>query len=511
MQTSSDLSRADPDIREPSRISLGALFVACLIPFVVLATFNSAGYRYGASDQAFYLPAILERIDPSLFPRDSDLIQSQATLTAVDETVAAAARHLPVTLPALFALLYLVALALLLGGALLIAERLYRTTWASVALVAALTLRHAISRTGTNTLEGYFHPRQLAFGLGVLAVGVFLRRGPAWPGILLIGAALLHPTTALWFVIWLGIAAIVAEPRLRAPLVLAAASGFIAGVWALAVGPLQGRLAPMDPAWLQTLRSKEYLFPLQWPLWAWTVNLAYAPLIIWIYGRRRRIGAITPRESGLVWGCLSLLAVFACAVALHAWRIALAIQLQPARIFWMLDVLATVYLVWLLAEGSAHRPRRRAAAVAAVVIALTVARSAYVGAIRFPERSFATLGIPDDDWGRVMTWARTSTDVSSHWLADPVHAARYGTSVRVAGHRDVFVEEIKDAAIGMYSRPVAIRTRDRLDELGHFGELGPDRANELAERYGLDYLVADRPFDLPEVFQSGRLRVYRLQ
>ena len=35
-------------------------------------TINSAGYRYGASDQAFYAPAILKRIDPSLYPRDSD-------------------------------------------------------------------------------------------------------------------------------------------------------------------------------------------------------------------------------------------------------------------------------------------------------------------------------------------------------------------------------------------------------------------------------------------------------
>ena len=52
----------------------GAILAACFVPFLVLATLNSAGYRYGASDQAFYLPAMLERLDPALFPRDSDLI-----------------------------------------------------------------------------------------------------------------------------------------------------------------------------------------------------------------------------------------------------------------------------------------------------------------------------------------------------------------------------------------------------------------------------------------------------
>ena len=491
-------------------VSHAVLFPLLLIPFVILATFNSAGYRYGASDQAFYLPAVLERIDPALFPRDSELIQSQAALTLVDETVAATARALPVDLPALFAVLYIGSLALLVWGALSIADRLYRTTWAAVALAAGLTLRHAIADTGTNTLEGYFHPRQLAFGLGVLAVALFVRRGPAWPAGLLICAALLHPTTALWFIVWLGIATVVAEERLRAPLALVAASGLILGVWALTLGPLQGRLMPMDSAWLQTLTAKEYLFPLQWPLSSWIINLAYAPLIIWIYTRRRSAGVMTSREPGLVVGCLSLLLVFTGALILHPWRIALAIQLQPARIFWMLDFLATVYVVWLLAEGAGPRPRR-AAGVAAVVIALTIARSAYVAAVRFPERSFATMAIADNDWGRVMEWARSSSAVSSHWLADPVHAARYGTSVRVAGHRDVFVEAIKDAAIGMYSRPVAMRTRDRLDALGHFGDLGAPRARALATEYGLDYLVSDQPLDLPVAFRSGELRVYRLR
>lgn len=490
----------------------GLLFAVLLVPFAVLATFNSAGYRYGASDQAFYVPAVLERIDPALFPRDSALIASQATLTAVDETVAAAARVLPLDLPALLVLLYVTSLALLAWGALSIAGSLYRTSGAAIALAAAMTLRHAITKTGTNTLEGYFHPRQLAFALGVLALGVLLRRGAAPSGVLLLaGAALVHPTTALWFVIWLGVAAFVSEPRLRAPLALAAAAGAIAGVWALALGPLQNRLVPMDLEWLGTLAAKDYLFPLEWPWSAWLVNLAYAPLVVWIFTRRRRAGLTTAREHGVVVGCLSLLLVFAAAIALHAWRIALAIQLQPARIFWMLDFLATVYVVWALAEGRAAPQPRRAAAVAAIIIALTTARSAYVAAVRFPERSFAAIDIPDNDWGRVMAWARSSSAASSGWLADPVHAARYGTSLRVAGHRDVFVEEIKDTAIGMYSRPVAMRTRDRLQALGHFGDLDAARARALASEYELDYLVIDREMNLPLAYRSGELRVYRLR
>lgn len=488
----------------------GFLFAVCVLPFIVLATLNSAGYRYGASDQAFYLPAILKKLEPALYPRDSALIGSQARLTAVDETVAAAARVARVTLPALFATLYVVSLALLVWAALSLSRELYRTQAAAMAFVFALTLRHAITKTGTNTLEGYFHPRQLAFALGALALSTYLRRGIGWGSIALCGLAMvIHPTTALWFLTWLGVALFVSERRLRPALGMAAAVAGVIGIWALIAGPLEGRLVRMDEEWRATLSAKDYLFPLEWPLSAWLVNLAYAPLIAWIYTRRKSAGVLRPGETGLVAGCFSLLVVFAAALVLHAAQVALAFQLQPARIFWMLDFLATAYVMWLLAEGTSVSPRR-AVIVAVVIGALALARGSYVAYVRFPERAFAQIDVQANDWGRVMAWAR-STDTSSHWLADPFHAALYGTSVRVAGERDVFVEEIKDAAIGMYERAVAIRTRDRVTALGDFNSLTPARARDLGERFDLDYLVSPHQLELPVAFRSGELRVYRLR
>ena len=69
-----------------------AILAALLLPFILLATLNSAGYRYGASDQAFYVPAALKSANPSLYPRDGALIQSQAKLTIVDEVMGQLAR-----------------------------------------------------------------------------------------------------------------------------------------------------------------------------------------------------------------------------------------------------------------------------------------------------------------------------------------------------------------------------------------------------------------------------------
>jgi hypothetical protein len=484
------------------------LFALSLAPFILLCTLNSAGYRYGASDLAFYVPAALVRINPSLFPRDAALIASQAKLTTIDEALGILAHVTHASLPSLLAALYCVTLILLALAWWLLGSSLYRTTWATLGLVAAMSLRHAISRSGTNTLEGYFHPRQLAFALGALAVAGFLRAGRAVPVALVLAAGLLHPTTALWFAVWLGVAMAIEDRRARVPLAVGAAAAAVAALWALTSGPLAGRLAVMDPAWLATLSTKDYLFPLEWPLDVWLINLAYAPLIVLLYRRRAAAGLLHRGETGIVAGCLSLLVVFAAALPFNAARVALAVQLQTPRIFWMLDLLATVYAVWGLAEGTAGTARR-ARMAALIIAAASIARGTYVIVTRFPERRIAELNIPDNDWGRTMAWAR-STPAGSGWLADPLHAVKYGTSLRVAGERDVFVEAVKDAAIGMYERSTAIRTRDHLAELADFDRLTPARARSLAARYGLDYLVTEQPLDLPVAFQSGALRVYRI-
>ena len=444
----------------------------------------------------------------------------------VDEVIGLVARATGVGLPAVFGVLQILSLAVLASAALAIARVLYRHQWSGAGLLAALTLRHAIIKSGSNTLEGYFHPRQLAFAIGVFAIVSFLRGRPVTTWLLVALAGAVHPTTALWFAIWLGVATIVGEPRLRKPVVAGVAMAALAGLWGLYAGPLTGRLVVMDPVWLETLASKDYLFPLRWPAAAWLVNLGYIPLIIWVYHRRRADGLLVPRETALVAGCLSLALVFAATLPFNAMRVALAIQLQPARVFWMLDLLAVVYVVWIAAEGrfarstrgviaDAHEPSsarfaRRARLVAVLIAVVSAARGAYIMLVEFPDRRVAQISIADDDWGRAMAWARAS-EPGSGWLANPDHAARYGTSVRVAAERDVYVEAIKDGAMGMYDRAVAIRTRDRVDALGDFMTLTPEHAQLVARQYDLDYLVTEGRLDLPLAFSSGAIRVYRLK
>jgi hypothetical protein len=487
-------------------------FLICglfLLPFILLATANSAGYRYGASDLAFYGPAVMRALDPQLFPRDAAVIDAQARLTFMDDTVARIARLTTARLTVLFLALYVVTLALLSLGAAAVAAPLYRNGWAMATLLAALTLRHAIARSGTNTLEGYFQPRQLAFALGLLAVAAFLRGRPIAMAAGLGAAALLHPTTTLWIAIWLAVALVVTDRRYRLPIIAMAAAAAVAGAWALSIGPLAGRLVTMDAEWLEAIAEKEYLFPLRWPLSAWFLNLGYVPVVWFIFRRRLAAGVAHPHEKGLTYGCLTLVVVFLVAAAFNHARLALAIQLQPARIFWMLDFLALVYLVWLAADSASTSPPWRARVAFLVVVALSVARGLYVMRVEFPARPLFEVSVPGD-WGAVANWAQ-ATPRGTGWLAHPNHASKYGTSFRMAAGRDVFVEPVKDAAIGMYDRSIALRTRDRRHLLEDFDQLSSERARQIGRISDLDYLVTESPTALPLVFQSGALRIYSLR
>jgi len=481
-------------------------------PFVLLATANSAGYRYGASDLAFYGPAVMRQLDPELFPRDRPVLDAQANLTFMDETVAAVARRTTMHLPSLFLGLYVATLVLLAAAVTAIGMALYRHWWTVLALLAAFTIRHAITKSGTNSLEGYFHPRQLAFAFGLIAIATFLRGRPLLAALALVGAGSLHPTTTLWFAVWLGVA-IFATARRRWPFVAAGAAVGVVGWWAFAFGPLAGRLTLMDPEWLDALAGKDYLFPLRWPVAAWLTNLTYVPIIVLAYRRRAASGLVSRAEHGIVIGCLALVAVFFVALVLNASRVALAIQLQPARIFWMLDFTATVYLVWALAEGPPLRfalrgASGRPASVAAALAFLALVRGVYVMRVEFPTRPLFETAVPGD-WGRAAAWVR-STPKDSGWLADPMHAVHYGTSLRMAAGRDVFVEGTKDAAIGMYDRTIAFRTRDRLRELGDFSALSVEQIQALGHRYRMSYFISEHQHPLPLAFEAGAIRIYRI-
>ena len=85
----------------------------------------------------------------------------------------------------------------------------------------------------------------------------------------------------------------------------------------------------------------------------------YLPIIIVALCRRRRsLGVLAPGETALVVGLMGLIGLFLLSIAASAAHVAIAVQLQTNRVFWIADFATAAYLAWALMDGVAARRRR---------------------------------------------------------------------------------------------------------------------------------------------------------
>jgi len=479
------------------------------VAFVLVATANSGGYRFGVSDQAYYEPAVAKGVDATLFPRDSALLDVQSRFLGSVHLLAAIARMSGASLPSLFLAAYAATMAGLFAASVVLGRRLGLSWWAVTAFLLLLTLRHRIAKTGANSLEGYMHPRMMAFVCGVAASAAAVR-ARAWSAAVWTAlAAFMHPTTGVWFALMLGVGTAAARPQWRRALVAGGIAAAAAAIWALTVGPLAGRLRIMDADWLGVLADKDYLFPTAWPAYTWLINLAY-PAILWlVYQQRRTRGVAAAGEGVLVTGLIALVALFLISVPLTAARVAFAVQLQINRVFWLTDFFAMAYVAWWLIDRAPSA--RRQIVIVAVIGAVAVARGAYVLRVE-ADRTLVQASLPQTPWIETLSWLETQPR-SWFVLADPGHAWKYGASVRVGAHRDTFLELGKDSSMAMYDRDVAMRVKARSAVLASFEELDGEGFRKLAAQFGVDVLVARRPsaLALPVLHQNADFVVYDLR
>ena len=299
---------------------------------------------------------------------------------------------------------------------------------------------------------------------------------------------------------------------------IAGALAVIAAVlWAFIYGPLAGRLITMDAEWLRVFAEKDYLFPAQWPIDAWLINLAYPVVIVAVWRARVRGGLAGPHERGLVVGLMASVIFFLVSVPFTMAEVALAVQLQITRVFWILDFVAIASLAWWLT-----RARTVAMAAIGVCLAGSIARGYYlleVDPASAPSatagrqgRQLVTIELPDTPWMDAMRWLATQPP-DWHVLADPGHAWKYGISARVGAGRDTLLESVKDSAIAIYDRGIAMRVAERSHFTTEYDQMSQARLRLLDEKYDLDVVVvtAGRALELPLLYRNAAFAIYDLR
>jgi hypothetical protein len=195
-------------------------------------------------------------------------------------------------------------------------------------------------------------------------------------------------------------------------------------------------------------------------------------------------------------------------VPLTQLHVALAVQLQVNRVFWLLDAAVALYLAWWLVDDVG---RRHAKAIVAILALAAVGRGIYILKVE-ARRPLVQMQLPADAWTDAMTWL-SRQPASWNVLADPGHAWKYGSSVRVAALRDTVLEDGKDSAMAMYDRSVALRVSERARALAGFDGLSLDQLSALDARYDIDVVVepAGRPLALPVLYRNAGFAIYDLR
>src|SRR5580700_5997686 len=152
------------------------------------------GYHPGLEDDAYYLAAIKNNLNPALFPHDADFFRVLFQATAFDKLIALSIRwtHIPLAWGLFF--WQCAAIFLMLWGCFRIARRCFEQEyeqWAAVAMVAVL-LTLPVAGTGLTLSDQHLHPRALATALILAAIVAVIDGKRALAGVLLLAAFPLH-------------------------------------------------------------------------------------------------------------------------------------------------------------------------------------------------------------------------------------------------------------------------------------------------------------------------------
>jgi len=111
-----------------------------------------------------------------------------------------------------------------------------------------------------------------------------------------------------------------------------------------------------------------------------------------------------------------------------------------------------------------------------------------------------------------MTWL-TTQPADWHVLADPDHAWKYGVSLRLAATKDTVLESVKDSALSLYDRDIALRVAARTRDLVDYDRLTTTRLMHLDATYDLDAVIVETHhlLDLPVLYRNAQFVIYDLR
>jgi len=482
-----------------NRIRIGISVNLADALFLLLLTipgFAVMGYHPGLEDDGVYLSAVKFRLQPDLFPHDSEFFRLQLQASIFDQCMAGFIRvtRIPVAWAEL--IWQFLSLYVILWAAHRIAQKLFgerRAQWAGVALLSAMfTL--PVAGAAINLADQHLHPRNIASAIILLAVDRTLARRP-WQAVpLLIAALLMHPIMAVFGIslcVFLGLALgdFVGRRLFPHSLQEKQSSGSLA-----AAVPLGWIFEPPTSAWRRALGTRTYYFLYKWAWYEWLG--AIAPMgLFWLLRRY----ALRRGDDRLARFALALLlyAIFQQSVAMILLAPAALIRitpLQPMRYLHLVYIFMALIAGCLLGRHILHRSIGR---WAIFLIAVNGGMFATQRAMFGNSRHLELPGLPSNNpWLQAFSWIRQNTPRDAYFALDPNYLAAPGEdfhSFRALAERSQLADAIKDAAVVTQVPELGSLWAAQVDAQAGWSRFRRSDFGRLHEQFGVDWVLVSYP------------------
>lgn len=478
------------DRRRPAWLVLAAITIAAILVH---------GYHPTVEDAEIYLPGILQRLHPDLFPRNAVFFQSHAHLTLFPDLIAGSMRLLPVPPMVVLLLWHVTSIFVLLWacwriGVVVLPSR--RSAWAGVLLVGSL-LTLPIAGTDLYLMDQYLTPRSFSMPLSLVAVACLLEGRPVWAAVCVAAIAPIHPLMSVF-----------------------AAALLVALAWARHGTPVRASaivgtpafFPPVTAAYRRVLTTRPAFFITRWTWYEW-IGLV-APFVIFFgflrLARARGLDVLAAlcRAVLIFEGAFFLLALIVSTPG-PSERFA---EIQPMR------CLQLVYAVMFLVGGGLlgeHVLRGRAWRWMALFVPLSAVMLAAQLQIFPASRHLELPGLaPRNSWVQTFDWIRGHTPRDAYFALDPRYLVAPGEDehgFRALAERSRLADAMKDSGVASMFPEVSQEWAKQVDELRGWPRFTAGDFTRLRREFGVDWVVTNNPVEgLVCPYRNGPLAVCRI-
>jgi hypothetical protein len=457
---------------------------AGILLLLTFAALSVHGYHPYAEDAEIYLPGIEKKLDPSLFPANTQFFQSHANATWFPTVVAPSIRitHLPFD-TAIFCW-HVLSIFLFLWALWELSGRCFsdsRARWAGVCLVGALfTL--PVAGTALYIIDQYFNPRNLTASLGLFCLVKVIDKKYLQALLLLVITGGLHPLMMV-FVFGTSLLFIAFDQLDRWPRA-AAAFAFPFGL----------TLDPPPASYHQVAQSHRYHYLLRWEWYEWLGALAPIAILGWFSRIARRN---SQRNLDLLCRALVVLVVLSILMALglsSSPRFESLARIQPLRslhlVYILMFLFAGCFLGQYVLKGFVWR---WLVLFLPLCVGMYLAQRALFPASAHIEWPWAA---PRNPWAQAFIWVRQNTPKDALFALDPYHMATEGEDAigfRALAERSRLADGVKDSGAVTMFPPMADEWLRQSNAQKNWKQFQLPDFERLKAEFGANWVVLQQP------------------